>query len=155
MQGPDSEISTSESQYVTARVHGQLLGLAINVVDEVFLVGKTTPVPLAPPEVAGVLNLRGRVVTTVDTRRLLDFPPADEPGRMAVGIEWRNEAFGLIIDEVGDVLTLDAVEKEGPPPNLDRRWLEVVSGVHRLPSELLLVFDVMRAISRIGSANAN
>lgn len=145
----------SECQYVTARVNGQLLGLPIEIVDEVFLVGSTTPVPLAPPEVAGVLNLRGRVVTTVDTRALLDFPAAETPGRMAVGIEWRSESFGLVIDEIGDVLILDDADREAPPSNLDRRWLEVVTGVHRLPGELMLVFDVMRAIGRIGNgANA-
>ena len=145
----------TECQYVTARVNGQLLGLPIEIVDEVFLVGSTTPVPLAPPEIAGVLNLRGRVVTTVDTRSLLDFPAAETPGRMAVGIEWRSEAFGLVIDEIGDVLTLDDADREAPPSNLDRRWLEVVTGVHRLPGELMLVFDVMRAIGRIGQPGAS
>ena len=145
----------SECQYVTARVNGQLLGLPIEAVDEVFLVGATTPVPLAPPEISGVLNLRGRVVTTVDTRTLLDFPAAEGEGRMAVGIEWRNEAFGLMIDEIGDVLALDDADREAPPSNLDRRWLEVVTGVHRLPEELLLIVDVMRAIGRIGHQGGN
>jgi len=143
--------SFQDYQYVTARVNGQLLGLPIDVVDEVFIVGQRTKVPLAPREISGVVNLRGRVLTTIDTRRLLDFPPSNNPGRMAVGIEWRSEAFGLLVDEIGDVQTLPASEKESLPPNIDRRWLEVVSGVFRLPSELLHIFYVEQAIDRINS----
>lgn len=149
-----SDVHSNDCKFVTARLAGQLFGIPIDQVDEVFLVGQTTPVPLARPEIAGALNLRGRVVTTIDTRRLIDLPAASEATKMAVGIEWRKEPFGLLVDEVGDVLSLSVSERESPPANLDRRWLEVIAGVYRLPDELLLEFDVARALSRVALVTA-
>jgi purine-binding chemotaxis protein CheW len=82
-------ISTLETmtEYVTATVAGQLFGLPIARVQDVFVLDRLTRVPLATPEIAGVLNLRGRIVTAIDMRRRLGLAPADEARkRMAIGI---------------------------------------------------------------------
>ena len=92
-------------QYVTVRVGGQLFGLPISSVNEVFVPDRITPVPLASREIDGVLNLRGRIVTMIDMRRLLGLSDGTL-ARMAVGIERTGEAFALLIDGVGDVLLL-------------------------------------------------
>jgi purine-binding chemotaxis protein CheW len=88
-------------------------------------------------------------VTTIDLRRLLGLPCPEAAGRMAVGIEYKGESYGLLIDEVGEVLSLDSAEWEPNPANLDRRWNEVVSGVHRVSGELMLILDVERALARV------
>src|SRR3982751_5191213 len=94
-------------EYVTVMIGGQLFGLPINRVQDVFMLDRLTRVPLAPPEIAGVLNLRGRIVTAIDMRRRLGLPPlAERKAMMAVGIEIRGESFGLIIDQVGEVMKL-------------------------------------------------
>src|SRR5262245_23612796 len=100
----------SETEYVTATIGGQLFGLPIARVQDVFVPDRIARVPLAPPEIAGLLNLRGRVVTTVDMRKRLDLPaPAAADGpRMAVGIECNGESYGLLIDAIGEVLRLSA-----------------------------------------------
>jgi len=147
-------VPSTENQYVTVRIGGQLFGLPIAAVHEVFVPEHVTRVPLAPKEVEGVLNLRGRIVTTIDLRQLLGLPPAETDKKMAVGIEHKSESFGLIIDEVGEVLSLDEATREPCPPNLDPRWAELVEGVHRISGELLLVLNVQAALAGVTAALA-
>src|SRR3954466_16295133 len=86
-------------EYVTAMIGGELFGLPISRVQDVFMHDRLTRVPLAPPELAGVLNLRGRIVTTIDMRCRLGLPPrSDNKPSMAVGIELKGESYGLLID---------------------------------------------------------
>jgi purine-binding chemotaxis protein CheW len=142
--------STNEqptTEYVTVQVGDHLFGLPISRVQDVFVPDHLTRVPLAPPEVAGILNLRGRVVTSIDMRSCLDFPPR-EPGAqaMAVGIECRGESYGLLVDSVGEVIALSDDDCEGKPANLDSRLSRVAVGVYRLEGRLLVVLDVDRML---------
>src|SRR3954452_241258 len=107
-------------EYVTVMIGGQLFGLPISRVQDVFMPDRLARVPLAPPEIAGMLNLRGRIVTAIDMRRRLGLPTCDENlQRMAVGIESRGESYGLLIDAIGEVLKLSAAGLEDNPVNLD------------------------------------
>lgn len=138
-----SSESGNLNEYVTAMVGGQLFGLPILRVQDVFKPERVTGVPLAPPEIAGVLNLRGRIVTLVDLRRRLGLPAAeDDRPQMAIGVEWRGESFGLLIDSVGEVLTLDDEAREPNPVNLDDGLTRMSLGIHRLDDQLLMVLDV-------------
>jgi purine-binding chemotaxis protein CheW len=136
-----------ETEYVTVLIAEQLFGLPIARVHDVFMVDRLTRVPLAPPEVAGILNLRGRVVTTIDMRRRLDLPAREEKRiNMAVGIEHRGESYGLLIDSVGEVLKIPAASCEPNPVNLDPRWSRVAEGVVQLDGRLMVVLDVERVL---------
>jgi purine-binding chemotaxis protein CheW len=141
-------MSTREAmtEYVTATVGGQLFGLPIARVQDVFAPDRLTRVPLAAPEIAGVLNLRGRIVTAIDLRRRLDLPPGDARKRMAIGIEYKGESYGLLIDAIGEVLSLASNTREGNPVNLDARFARLSAGVHRLEDRLLVVLDVDRVL---------
>jgi purine-binding chemotaxis protein CheW len=97
--------------------------------------------------VAGLLNLRGRIVTAIDLRRRLGLPPrADGGAPVAVGIEERGELYGLIVDQVGAVLRLKRSSYETNPVNLDQRWGQVCAGVHRLDAGLMVVLDVDKVL---------
>jgi len=136
-----------EIEFVTVLIADQLFGLPISRVHDVFMVDRLTRVPLAPPEIAGILNLRGRVVTTIDMRRRLDLPAREEGrGNMAVGIEHRGESYGLLIDSVGDVLKISAASRDPNPVNLDLRWSRVAEGVVQLDDRLMVVLDVERVL---------
>jgi purine-binding chemotaxis protein CheW len=97
--------------------------------------------------VAGVLNLRGRIVTLIDMRlRLgLEQPDGNDPV-MAIGVESRGESYGLLIDSVGEVLKLDESLCERNPINLDLRLASVSAGIYRLEGQLLMVLDVDRVL---------
>ena len=134
-------------EYVTAMIGGQLFGLPIQRVQDVFMPERLTRVPLAPPEIAGVLNLRGRIVTLIDLSLRLGLERQDNGGpAMAIGVEFRGESYGLLIDSVGEVLKLDGGALERNPINLDPRLASVSSGIFRLDGQLLMVVDVDRIL---------
>jgi purine-binding chemotaxis protein CheW len=143
------------TEYVTVIIGGQLFGLPINRVQDVFMPDRLTRVPLSPREVAGVLNLRGRIVTAIDMRCRLGLPPAeDRKITMAVGTEFKGESFGLIIDQVGEVMKLQSAGREPNPVNLDSRWARVSAGVHRLDGQLMVILDVDRVLELASDALA-
>ena len=143
-------------EYVTAVVGSQRFGLPILRVQDVFVPERLTLVPLAPPDVAGLINLRGRIVTLIDLRSRLGLgaaPARDEPP-MAIGIEWRGESYGLLVDSVGEVLKLDDKRSEANPVNLDPRLAELSTGIHRLEDQLLVLIDVDRVLNLTEKAKA-
>ena len=145
VNGTETEQATEG--YVTVVTGGQLFGFKLERVRDVFVPRGLSEVPLAPPEVAGLLNLRGRLVTAIDLRRRLSLPPRTDGGTpVAVGIEERGELYGLIVDRVGDVMHLKPSSYEANPANLDPNWMKVCSGVHRLDEGLLVVLDVDKVL---------
>lgn len=137
----------SLSEYVTALIGGQLFGLPISRVQDVFMPERLTRVPLASSEIAGVLNLRGRIVTLIDMRRRLGLGSRDDgQPPMAIGVESRGESYGLLIDSVGEVLKLDNLAWEPNPSNLDARLESVSTGIYRLDNQLLMILDVDRVL---------
>ena len=132
-------------EYVTVMIGNQLFGLPISQVQDVFMPDRLARVPLASAEIAGVLNLRGRIVTAIDMhcRLGLGKRSPDRPA-MAVGIEFRGESYGLLIDTVGEVLKLADNTREPVPVNLEAHLARVSCGVHRLEKQLLVVLDVDR-----------
>ena len=143
----DQTPNNSLSEFVTAMIGGQLFGLPILRVQDVFAPERLARVPLAPAEIAGVLNLRGRIVTLIDMRCRLGLGQREQKHvAMAVGVESRGESYGLLIDSVGEVLKLDSVAREPNPTNLDPRLASVSTGIYRLDGQLLMVLDVDRVL---------
>ena len=135
------------SDYVTFTTAEQMFGLPIECVQDVFKPSRITRVPLAGPEIAGVLNLRGRIVTVIDMRARLGLPKAsDGKPPMAVGVDQRGESYGLLIDQIGEVLRLAENGREENPVNLDPRMAKLAGGVHRLDGQLMVVLDVDRVL---------
>jgi len=130
------------SDYVTVTAAGQLFGLPIDRVRDVFMVSGVTPVPLSPPEITGLLNLRGRVATAIDLRRRLGLSRAEGESLMAVGIEAHGESYSLIVDGIGDVIRLGRETRDDNPAHLSGSWSALSSCVHRLDGRLLVVLDV-------------
>jgi purine-binding chemotaxis protein CheW len=133
----DNIAAENLTEYVTVMIGSQLFGLPISRVQDVFVPDRITRVPLAEPEIAGVLNLRGRIVTAIDMRRRLGLPPrTDDKPSMAVGIELKGESYGLLIDTVGEVMKLSETTRESNPVNLDARLGRVSGG------QLMVILDV-------------
>jgi len=134
--------------YVTMRIGGQLFGIPVAHVRDVLRQQKVTAIPLAPAEVAGSLNLRGRIVTVIDLRRRLNLPPREANAKTSfVVVELKGELYSLMVDSVGEVLSVFAARTEPPPANLTGRWKEVSSGIYKLESELLVLIDVQALLT--------
>jgi purine-binding chemotaxis protein CheW len=135
------------TDYVTFTTAGQLFGLPIEYVQDVFTLANITPVPLAGPEIAGVLNLRGRVVTVIDLANRLHLEaPRDATAPMVIGIERGAESFGILVDRVGEVLSLADSDRDPTPINLDRTLEATASGVFRLDEKILVALDADRIL---------
>src|SRR6201988_5115943 len=140
MTSKTETIEGTAAEYVTAMIGGQLFGLPISRVQDVFMPERLTRVPLSSSEIAGGLNLRGRIVTVIDMRARLGLPK-NEDGRppMAVGVDLRGESYGLMIDQIGEVLKLPESGRDQNPVNLDPRMVRLAGGVHRLDGQLMVV----------------
>jgi len=135
-------------EFVTFHLGGRLLGAAVEDVHDVFRIHALTPVPLARPDVAGLLNLRGRIITAIDSRIRLGLPPRENGylGAMAIGVTRHQEHYGLVVDSVGDVLRLGQDALQPPPPSLDATWRSVTLGVCKLPDALMIALDIDRML---------
>lgn len=138
----------SEQTFVTLTVADQLCGVPVLEVRDVLAEQAITRVPLAPPEIAGSLNLRGRIVTAIDLRRRLRLPPAPagQP-RMSVVTERGGELYALLVDQVAEVMTLRTSACERNPPTLPQTWAEFSTGIYRLERRLMVVLDVGRLLA--------
>lgn len=139
---------SDQNQYVSITIGGQLFGIPVLIVHDVLGPQRITRIPLAPPEVAGSLNLRGRIVTAIDVRLRLGLPKRDvgDDTAMSVVVEHGGEFYSLMVDAVGEVLMLSTAEFERNPATLDPRWRDVSLGIYRLDAELLVILDVLRLL---------
>lgn len=134
--------------YVTIRLAGQMCGIPVLEVHDVLSEQSITAVPLAPPAVAGVLNLRGRIVTSIDLRKRLGLGEQEEDGdNMSIVVEYQGEPYSLLIDSVGDVMSFPEESFERNPVTLDTCWQDVSAGIFRLKGELMVVLDVEKLLN--------
>jgi purine-binding chemotaxis protein CheW len=117
-------------------------GLPIDAVLTIFRTHAITPAPLAPPEILGLINLRGKIVTATSLRSILELPARSPVDALAVCIEWRGEQFALIVDDVGDVVSVSEACRIPDPPNESGRRGSLASGVYHLNEMILPVLDV-------------
>jgi purine-binding chemotaxis protein CheW len=148
-RGAQEIASTEDHQdFVTMFLEGQMFGIPVLVVQDVLGPQKITRIPLAPPEVAGSLNLRGRIVTAIDVRMRLQLPKRAEgtAAGMSVVVDLGGELYSLRVDQVGEVLSLPAAKFERNPPTLNALWREFSAGIYRLEGKLLVILDVPRLL---------
>jgi purine-binding chemotaxis protein CheW len=138
------DTNAQSREFVTFVIDGRLFGATVNEVHDVFVLQSLTPVPMSRGDIAGLINLRGRIVTVIDARRRLGLPPrADSAKRaMAIGLEREGESYGLMVDAVGEVLRLSQSQFEENPVNLDEAWRDVSRGVYRIDKGLLIELDL-------------
>ncbi len=142
-----------ERQYCTFYVAGYYFGLDVLNVQEIIRYQEMTRVPLAPPVVRGLINLRGQIVTALDLRRRLELPerPADQlPVNVVVHTD--DGAVSLLVDEIGDVLEVSEKLFERPPETLRGTARELIRGAYKLKDALLLILDTERTVNLTSSS---
>lgn len=136
-------------QLATFVLGGAHYGVDVLLVQEALRSQERTPVPLAPAGVAGLVNLRGEVVLSVDLRHRLGLAPlAEDDEPMMVVVQVDGEPISLLVDEVGDVVDVEDSQFETPPDTLDPGLRELIVGAYKLPDGLLLALDVERATAQ-------
>jgi purine-binding chemotaxis protein CheW len=147
MQAVEQGSQTSR-QFATFFVDGLFFGVEVLQVQEVLRYQQMTPVPLAPTVIEGLINLRGQIVTAVDMRRRLQLKPrpSEQMPRNTV-IRTADGAISLLVDEIGDVVEVDADTFEQPPDNVDPAARELLKGVYKLRERLLLVLDTEKTVN--------
>jgi purine-binding chemotaxis protein CheW len=135
-------------QLCTFFLDGHFFGVPVQQVQEVIRYQEMTRVPLVPPVIRGLINLRGQIVTAIDLRRRLAMTerPADQLP-MNVVVRTDDGALSLLVDEIGDVIEVEEKTFEQPPETLKGLALEMIRGVHKLPERLLLLLDTTRAVN--------
>jgi purine-binding chemotaxis protein CheW len=132
----------------TFTVDGQVLGIEVGQVQEVLRSQARTRVPLAPPQVAGLVNLRGQVLTAIDLRVPLGRPPrADDTEPMVVVVRVAGEPVSLLVDTVGSVVEVHQRDFEPAPGTLTDSTRDLILGAYQLPDRLVLALDVERAVA--------
>jgi purine-binding chemotaxis protein CheW len=138
------------TDYLIIYLADQIFGIPVPHIQDVLAQQKVTKVPLSPPEVAGALNLRGRIVTAIDVRCRLGLPKDDDHQKsMSVVVEHNEELYSLIIDKVGDVLSLKDDEFEDAPPTMDSLWRNISNGIFRMDDQLLVILDVSKLLGTV------
>jgi purine-binding chemotaxis protein CheW len=133
--------------YVTLMLGGQLCGVPVLAVRDILAGQLIARIPLAPKEVAGNLNLRGRIVTAIDLRHRLHLPARDADAKpMSVVTELGSELYALLVDQVSEVVSLRNVDMERNPPTLPANWAEHSLGIFRVSDRLMVVLDVEKLL---------
>jgi len=133
--------------YVTLMLGDQLCGVPVLAVRDVLAGQSIARIPLAPPEVAGNLNLRGRIVTAIDLRQRLHLSPRPANAKpMSVVTELGSELYALLVDQVSEVVSLKAADMERNPPTLPPIWAEHSLGIFRVSERLMVVLDVEKLL---------
>lgn len=142
------------NQFCTFYLDKHFFGVEVKKVQEVFRYHEMTAVPLAPPVVSGLINLRGQIITAIDLRRRLEMP--DHPdGKLPMNVVVRAKegVVSLLVDEIADVLEAPADSFETTPDTIRGPIRELVSGVYKLDGKLLLVLDIEKTVDITSRAN--
>ena len=140
-------ITAETMAFLTLSLAGQHCGVPVLAVRDVLADQTIARIPLAPREVAGNLNLRGRIVTAIDLRERLRLPPRP-PGQKAMSVvtEHGTELYALLVDQVSEVVTLPSGDMEPNPPTLPVLWADHSRGIYRLEGKLLVILNVARLL---------
>lgn len=138
---------SERKQFCTFYLDNRMFGVDVLKIQEVLRYQPTTEVPLAPNEIRGLINLRGSIVSTLDLRRRFGLAQlAAETLPTNVVSQTSTGLISLLVDRIGDVVEVDQADFEPPPETLEGNARQMIDGVYKLPSGLLLILNVERTL---------
>ncbi len=137
-------------QYVTMRIGHQIFGVSVSSVRDILAPQKVNPIPLARKEVIGSLNLRGRIITALDIRVLLNIHDSlDISKNMCVVIEHDQELYSLLVDSIGDVVSVFSEDLKKNPDNLSEVWQDISIGIYPQEDRLIVILDIAKILNSL------
>lgn len=134
--------TTNNTEYVSFTVGDQILGIQVARVQEILFPKPFAKIPLSHKAVAGLINLRGQIVTAINLRERLGLAPANLDQSMNIIVSHEGELYSLVVDQVGDVIPVQTSTFSEPPASLDPKWASICDGVHQLKKGLLIIINV-------------
>lgn len=145
-----------KNKYVTMRLSDQLFGIRVDSIEDILLPSKITPVPLAPAEIKGAINLRGRIVTVIDLKTKLSLINNKEKvldDYRSVVIEYKGELYSIMVDKVSEVMNLSKKDIAHNPDNLPDVWRSISDGVYSMDNELMVILNVNKLFNSYNDNN--
>ena len=135
-------------RWVTFRLADEIYGINVMQVQEVLRMTDVAPVPGAPHYVMGIINLRGNVVTVLDTRKLLDLATSDitDSSRIMI-IESGKVTVGLLVDSVAEVVNIASSEIDPPPSVGNDAGSRYIQGIYSTEQQILILIDLTKLIN--------
>jgi purine-binding chemotaxis protein CheW len=134
-----------DDQYISLKIDGLSFALPVKRVQDVIYTPMMTRIPQASWHIAGLLNLRGRIVTAIDVGLMLNLRKSSSiDHNMSIILEVGNELYSFIVDSVGEVFTMSASYIEKKPSTLDDRWRQYSTGIYRIEDDLMVILDEHR-----------
>lgn len=146
----------AEEQICTFFIKGVYFGINVLHVQEVIRPQAITCIPLAPPDICGLINLRGQIITVIDLQRRLEMSEpqtqlkiklVDEPQKFNIIVSFEDEVVSLLVDNVGDVLEFPQNTFQLPPTTLKGKMRSMLAGAYPLPDGFLLVLDAKKILN--------
>lgn len=135
-------------QFATFYLEEHYFGVDVLKVQEILKVKDITRVPLAPPVISGLINLRGQIGLAIDLRIRLGFPPRESSAKLTSVVVTTSDApINLLVDKIGDVIQVKPELFEPTPDTLNEKFKEVTEGVYKLDGKLLLLLDIEAVIN--------
>lgn len=140
-----------DEQYLTAYIGGHIFGLPVPNLRDIFRTQQIAPIPLSPECVLGSINLRGKIVTAIDLRIQFGMEPqvSEKKSSMNVAVEYNGELYSLVVDKVGEVLSLPDGKFDPLPPTLEKKWKAYSTGVYQLNDRLLIRLNIEKVLNVI------
>lgn len=134
---------SDERKICTFYVNNFFLGIDVFKIQEVIRYQEMTHVPLTNPTISGLINMRGQIVTAIDMRKRLEFPPAEDQDKPTnVIVRTDDGAVSLLVDAIGDVIDVSEDDFELPPENVKGNFQQILREVCQLNDQLLLILDI-------------
>lgn len=132
------------------KIDEQFFAIPVNKIRDVLILQEVTAVPLAPNEIIGLINLRGRIVTGINIRSILGIDKHyNLKNSMSVVVEFEKDLYSLIVDFVGDVITIPCSDINPNPENMDKKWLDISIGIYPNKDDLIVIIDVDKLLYKL------
>ena len=142
--------STQKIQTILIHIGNHIFGINISIIHDVLFEQKITSVPLAQPEIMGVINLRGKIVTVLNMRKILGLKDFDDRVRKNhIIIQYNDELFDIVVDKVGEVITFDSNEILQTPIIIDSEWQKIVIGIVKQRDTIVSLINTDKIIAII------
>ncbi|MBN8827783.1 MAG: chemotaxis protein CheW [Sphingobacteriia bacterium] len=143
-----------KEDFLTIEINGSIFAISLSMVKDIIFLHNLTKVPLAPAEVLGLINLNGQIMPVLDITSKLNMQKVNSYNqKMSVVIESQQEIYSLLVDSVGDIISIPKGHIMNDPANFSIKLQEVVTGVYAFEEKIITILNIEKLFKKIIAAN--